>query len=410
MYLMMSARVYSVDSLRAIAMTMVIAQHCGLLPFGWTGVWLFYVISGFVISRNLIEEKASAALEPGGHYLSFLVRRAFRIIPPYAAYILLCMIVALMIDLPAQAREIPYLATFTYNWRMIFSLEPQSPILGHLWTISVEEQFYIFFPWIILLLRRDRAILALFVIVAFGPIFRVLLAQYLSAVFPLDPGRNAFGVYASSLGQFDAFALGSLLAHFESHIRKSPQIAVRMLWGAVAVGTFYAIAYACLNILAGEHGINVIRNIYSGIVFGQNREVFVYIAVDLTAAAIVAGAIARLRIFNFLEHPKLVSVGQASYSGYLVHPIVLILIHQIAGSVSATEPVVFKVITFFVALACTVAVARTSYIMFERQFVRYGHLVSKRILDKARAGERGLAASTAECDGVVAPERSTKSV
>src|SRR5947209_3888901 len=146
----MSERVYSVDSLRAIAMTMVIAQHSGLLPFGWTGVWLFYVISGFVISRNFIEEKAVAAIGSDTHYFSFILRRTFRIIPPYAAYIILCMITALIIDLPSQAREIPFLATFTYNWRMIFSLEQQSVIFGHLWTISVEEQFYLFFPWLIL--------------------------------------------------------------------------------------------------------------------------------------------------------------------------------------------------------------------------------------------------------------------
>lgn len=401
----MGGRVYSIDSLRAIAMTMVIAQHSGLLPFGWTGVWLFYVISGFVISRNFIEENATADLRPSAHYLSFLVRRTFRIIPPYVAYILLCMIAALIINLPPQAREIPYLATFTYNWRMIFSLQEQSPIFGHLWTISVEEQFYLFFPWLILLLRRDVTIRALLAIVALGPIFRFLLAQYLSATFPSDPGRISFGVYASSLGQFDAFALGSLLAHFESNIRNSPQIARRMMWLAVVVGTFYAITYAGLNALAGARGIDVVRNIISGIAFGEKREVFVYIAVDLGAAAIVAGAIAGWKVFKFLEHPKLVSVGQASYSGYLLHPLTLIVIHKVAGSTGIAGSIAFKLIIFCVAWICTVAIARASYTMFERHFIRYGHLISNRILAKSRHGKR--AASTA---AVVAPGPSSESV
>jgi peptidoglycan/LPS O-acetylase OafA/YrhL len=371
-------------------------------------VWLFYVISGFVISRNFIEERATAGLEPAGHYLSFLVRRTFRIIPPYAAYILLCIIAARFIHLPAQAREIPYLATFTYNWRMIFSLERQSPVLGHLWTISVEEQFYVIFPWIVLLLRRDHAVRVLFAIVVLGPIFRLLLAQYLSTAFSFDPERSAFGVYASSLGQFDAFAMGSLLAHFERNVRESPEIAKKMLWLALAVGIAYTGTYTWLNALGGARGIDIIRNIFSGILFGQKREVFVYIAVDLAAVAIVAGAIAGWRIFRFCEHPKLVSVGQASYAGYLLHLLVLVSIGQITGSAVANLPVAFRFVMFCVVWSCTVALARMSYTMFERHFIRYGHQISNRILERAGAGEGGLA--VARSGSEVTPERGTESV
>ena len=155
----MIERIYSIDSLRALAMTMVIAQHCKLLPFGWTGVWLFYVISGFVISRNFIAERATFKPASLFHYLSFVTRRMFRIIPPYAAYVIICLLVIRLLGYPEQYRELPYLTTFTFNWRMIFSVEPQFSAFGHLWTISVEEQFYVLFPILILLLNRDRAIL-----------------------------------------------------------------------------------------------------------------------------------------------------------------------------------------------------------------------------------------------------------
>ena len=50
-------RIAEIDGLRAVAMTLVIAQHCGLAPFGWTGVWLFFVISGYVISRNFMRRE-----------------------------------------------------------------------------------------------------------------------------------------------------------------------------------------------------------------------------------------------------------------------------------------------------------------------------------------------------------------
>jgi peptidoglycan/LPS O-acetylase OafA/YrhL len=382
----MNTRIYSIDSLRAIAMTMVIAQHSGLLPFGWTGVWLFYVISGFVISRNFIEEKATLKPAPANHYLSFFIRRLFRIAPPYAAYIALCSVAALALGLPVRVAELPYLATFTYNWRMIFSTVPLVPAFGHLWTISVEEQFYVLFPLLMLGLRRERAIIGMAAIVALGPVFRVLLAQYLSATFSGDSERTAFGVYASSFGQFDAFALGSLLAHFEGHIRKAPQIAGRLGWLAVFVSLAYIVTYIGINISVGAHGIDIIRNIVSGILYGQKREIFVYVAVDFCAVAIIAGAIAGWKVFRFLEAPVLVSVGQASYGGYLLHPIALMTIAYIAGVPVGDEPVFIRIVMFGLAWCCTVALARVSYATFERPFIRIGHRISNRVLLRARDG------------------------
>ena len=381
----MTSRISSIDSLRAIAMTMVIAQHCGLLPFGWTGVWLFYVISGFVISRTLIHENLTTALAPAGHYLSFLTRRIFRIIPPYAAYIALCLLAALVIELPPQLRELPYLASFTYNWRMIFAADPQSPILGHLWTISVEEQFYILSPWLILLLRRERAIVGLLAVVALGPLARNMLADQL-ATFDADPGRLAFGVYATSIGHFDAFALGALLAHFEGHVRRSPQIATRLLQLASAVLVIYVATYAYLNLQGGAHGIDIVRNIVSGILYGQKREVFVYVAVDLCALAVIAGAVAGWRAFRVLEHPALVAVGQCSYGGYLLHPLALLIIHQVLGSMDGKDPIHVRLLIFGLAWSATVIVARGSYLMFERRIIRYGHEVSSGLLTRARIG------------------------
>jgi peptidoglycan/LPS O-acetylase OafA/YrhL len=319
-----------------------------------------------------------------GHYLSFVVRRIFRIVPPYAAYIAICAVVALLMELPPQVSELPYLASFTYNWRMIFTTGPLPAAFGHLWTISVEEQFYVLFPLLILLLRRDRAVLGLIAIVALGPVFRNLVAEYVSVAVSSDPERIAFGVYASSVGQFDAFALGALLAHFEGHIRRSPQIAVGLAWLAVLSALVYAVTYAGVNISEGARGIDIVRNIISGILAGQKRELFVYITVDLCAVAVVAGAIAEWRIFRILEEPSLISVGQASYGGYLFHAIILIVIAELIGIPNTQEPIFFRVLIFVFAWCCTVAVARTSYRVFERQFIRYGHQISNQILRKAR--------------------------
>src|SRR2546423_10298585 len=81
-------RIAEVDGLRAVAMTMVIAQHCGLLPFGWIGVWLFFVISGYVITRGFVADQ-KAADAASTRFIDFMRRRFFRIVPVYVAYILL---------------------------------------------------------------------------------------------------------------------------------------------------------------------------------------------------------------------------------------------------------------------------------------------------------------------------------
>jgi len=378
----MTQRIYSIDSLRALAMTMVIAQHCKLLPFGWTGVWLFYVISGFLISRNLIAEKAAFRPASLFHYLSFVTRRMFRIIPPYAAYLIICLLVIRLLGYPEQYRELPYLTTFTFNWRMIFSVEPQFSAFGHLWTISVEEQFYILFPILILLLKRDHAIFALIAICLLVPVLRNVTGVQMPA-HGWDSERIAFGVYASSFGQFDAFALGALLAHFENAIRRHPQLATKMAWLALVMATVYVATYIGINIRSGAHGIDAIRNIVSGVLYGEKREVFVYIVMNFCAAATLAGAIAGWRVFNLIEHPLLVAVGQVSYGGYLLHAIVLLVMGEAIGWLFESQTVQIRIAFFLIAWCCTVAIAWLSYTTWERKLIRYGHKVSQRIMLRA---------------------------
>jgi peptidoglycan/LPS O-acetylase OafA/YrhL len=386
----MIKRIYSIDSLRALAMTMVIAQHCKLLPFGWTGVWLFYVISGFVISRNLIAESATFKPTPGFHYLSFVMRRMFRIIPPYAAYIAICLLIVGLLGYPEPYRELPFLSTFTFNWRMIFSVEPQFSAFGHLWTISVEEQFYVLFPILILLLKRDHAIVGLFAICLLAPVLRNVMAEQMAA-HGWDSGRVAFGIYASSFGQFDAFALGALLAHFENAIRRYPQIATRMAWLALVMAMVYVATYIGINIKSGAHGVDALRNIVSGVLYGEKREVFVYIVIDFCAAAILAGAIAGWRVFDLIEHPVPVAVGQVSYGGYLVHAIVLLVMGEAIGLRFEPQTVGGQIVFFLIAWCCTVAIAWLSYITWERKLIRYGHKIAHRIM--LRANGRPVGAS-----------------
>lgn len=97
-------RVAEIDGLRAVAMTIVVAQHCGLAPFGWTGVWLFYVISGYVITRTFLAEDKS--IDPGLRYKAFIIRPIFRIVPIYLLYVAINALILLILSRSHELRDV----------------------------------------------------------------------------------------------------------------------------------------------------------------------------------------------------------------------------------------------------------------------------------------------------------------
>ncbi len=319
-------RLPAIDGLRAIAMTMVIAQHCELLPCGWIGVWLFYVISGFVICRTLLVEVPAP---PGRRYRHFVARRFFRIVPVYLLYVLLNLVLMAATGRYGSLPDVPFLLTFTYNWQMIFQIHPlHAPFaaFGHLWTLSVEEQFYLFFPLLLLFLPRRLFSLSAVMLVLAGPLIRLLFSSLLAAMPAAhDPNWAAYAIYAASFTQFDAFLLGALLAIAEPRLRRS-SCAWLIPAAAVVAAVIYVLVYVLVNRSHGAVGIEALRNILSGILYGQYREVFVYSVIDLVAASAIVHVLLHGRGAKLLGAPPLALIGRISYGGYLFHALVLMLV------------------------------------------------------------------------------------
>ncbi len=146
------------DGLRGIGFLLVVTAHIPAMPWfsylqGWTAVWLFFAISGYLVTMLLIrEERKTGAIAYG----EFLTRRFFRIVPGYAAAILIYWVA--LYSLPPLADEyqlfmarLPYYLTLMpeYAHTDVFT------IFVHSWIIGVEAKFYVFFPAVFLMIRHD---------------------------------------------------------------------------------------------------------------------------------------------------------------------------------------------------------------------------------------------------------------
>lgn len=198
------------DSLRALAVFAVACHHWlpnfgARLPLA-TGVPLFFVLSGFLITGILLDGKEAIErghADRGGVLRNFYARRFLRIFPLYYAVLLVA--TAFNVE---QLRDtfvwhFLYLSNFSFMAR-----QDWQGSLSHFWTLAVEEQFYLFWPLLILLTPRRRLPFWLLVFVALAPVYKFIGLQY----FPEMRLWNA-GTPAS----FDSLALGALLAYFRKY-------------------------------------------------------------------------------------------------------------------------------------------------------------------------------------------------
>lgn len=149
------------DSLRFIAVFMVLIEHfanpLGIhFSAGYFGVDLFFVISGFLITKVLLNNKNEFALS----YKNFIGRRALRILP---LYFLVVFILYLIGDTHVKGYLL-YCLSFTFNYAMVYFNLPSNAIT-HFWTICIEEQFYLFWPLLILPFRQHKKWLIVFVFI-----------------------------------------------------------------------------------------------------------------------------------------------------------------------------------------------------------------------------------------------------
>ena len=302
----------AIDGLRAIAVTAVIFYHLGFtwIPGGFLGVDLFFVISGYVITRLLLDSiERSGGLDLRGFYKA----RARRLLPPM---IFMIVVTGFYITIWAQdsvrrfVTDVPFALTGSINWWLVakeqdyFEAIGRPPLLQHTWSLAVESQFYLIWPIILLLVlkRFGKKIIPfaalLIALISASLLFYVSLQLDASS----DVSHIYFGTDTHSVGLFlgSALAVSWIPQNFKSEVSKRAQNFIDF------IGVFGLIGILASFLLIDESSPTAYKIAFPlAAVFG--------------VAIITSIVHPASRFAPILQNRVLLWVGERSYAIYLWH-------------------------------------------------------------------------------------------
>lgn len=331
-------RLYTLDYLRGLAALGIMMYHylawayngfdasTTLGRVGVYGVSIFYVLSGLtlnVVYRDKMNNLAQVK--------DFFTKRIFRIYPLlWIATILATMFVIFGGEMPGRMR-------FLLNMTGLFGfVRPHDTIANGAWSIGNELVFYIIFPFLVLAMKRKLLIIPI--------VISLVLYVLFSFVF-LDTSRilaHNWPVYTNPLNQIFLFVAGFTLGMFNY---KNTKVAVIMLVVAIAIFILLPTTGDLINIVTG----------YERIVYSVLSIVICYAFYMLNSKVPVL-------------HKPLSKLGEASYSVYLLHPIVFSAMAYIIKD---------RVIMWMVSAPVTIVLAYLMYLKLEKPFIEIGKMINK---------------------------------
>lgn len=329
----MSERAYlpGLDGLRALSVLVVVAFHTGLIEGGWIGVDVFFAISGFLITGLLVAEHERTGTVS---LRAFWARRFRRLIPALFVLLVLVLVLVELDQIDVASRDVWGALTYSTNWVHVFGgasywdqFATPDP-LRHLWSLAIEEQFYVLWPIVAWFVLRRRNARTLGVVASVGAVVSGVVQ-----ITGINAGLSIDRVYQGTDTRAVAFLLGATLAS-----RGWPPVRPRILPRSVGVGCAVALAGVAVW-LPGDR-----TWVFSGPL----------VVVSLFGAIVVMeSAVSSSR---WLRSSTLRAIGRWSYGIYLFHwPL------AVSERVSRlSEPGRFAVVTL-----ASVALAALSYRLVE---------------------------------------------
>jgi peptidoglycan/LPS O-acetylase OafA/YrhL len=335
------------DGLRALAVLAVFAFHFGALPFGWVGVQAFFVLSGFLITQLLRQNTST----PLGHYLwTFYGRRALRIFPLFfvvlAAFYLACQV---GMEAHGLREGLPYAATYIYNWYHATSAFVHSKLITHSWSLCVEEQFYLLWPFVVYFCSTARLRTVLICVMLLGPLVRG--AEWWAFThFPnafLDAPELA--LYVVTPTHMDAFATGAFVAVFYRGGGRLPlaATALALLVAGVAIVQLSAVPAAAWASLGFPIGM-----------LPAYGFIWAYSLLNIGSAFLIRCLVRREFFPSFFDNPVLRYIGKVSYGFYILH-------FPVQSLVAKAAPHLASWLQLSLQLVITMALASLSFHLFE---------------------------------------------
>jgi peptidoglycan/LPS O-acetylase OafA/YrhL len=358
-------RLPALDGLRGIAILAVFFRHYAggleknanstgmhvlgmLFNFGWTGVDLFFVLSGFLITGILFDTQGHP-----DYYKNFYARRALRILPPY--YLLASIYLALTPVLTAHWKlsQLTFLVFFGFPLALIWPAlgEVSSSVhITHLWSICAEEQFYMIWPWTISKLRTANNILRACAILVIATLL-LRLGICLTGWVAIEWTHDFLGC------RMDALSVGAAIAI----AMRGPLRSAVLKWApAVLLLTAACVVVLCVARHTVDHGDPVIATI------GFSLIALMY------GALLLMGLRQQGRLARVFSIWPLRMCGRYSYAMYLFDfPLTVVLSPQRTYFIAATHSYALGSAVFLgFCLAVNLLVAATSYHLVEAPVLR----------------------------------------